>query len=1194
MPSDNRVTLIIDAKNLAKGELRKLEGDINRTNKALRDTARSARDADKGTTTSMRNMSQAGDRAADTLGRVGRSADRASTSLGTRLRGAMSGVSAGARRMRTSIGAVSRSFNDLKMRADAAQSGLIALAIGSGAFAVGAGLAVKSTIQAAANMEKLEAGLTAVAGSSKEANRVLTRLLEVAKQPGLGVPEAVKGSTNLQSVGISADFAASLLEELGNSLARIGAGKVELEGVVLGIRQMVSANKVLQEELNQITSRIPDLNAVLINTFGSARAEDLQKMNVSVNEFLKVLLTGLQGLQRVGNTTANAMENLSDSFDQTKARIGEAFLPAVKAVLTGLGDLFDRIKALSDTDIQVAAWGVAVAGALAAVTAGVAILVALLPSLSAGIGVLSTAVLPALISPVGLVVAGFVALAAAVVYFVAKSKLAKKPADELADSIAAGKRNIDGQIKSLEDQASQLRTNRDLLREVSEASDSTADASARIAVIDEQLEKNKQMVGELRSQLKVNLDNDDSIEAQNTKIKSQLVDLGKSTKELQVRRDLLRETLELLGKDDIGESNKLLADRIKLIDVELEQNVLLTDEQKRQLALAKEKLVLDQKNAVVERDRLRAEQVSNEERKQQLGEEIAALKSTLDATPVGGRNVESRGIMFARLQDMEKESRGLVTEMLKTGNQIARLNQLLDEAATPADQRAAGVQPTGLEDQQAISRANEIKKAREKLSVKFKSREHDIVNEDSIASVETQIRQLEKMIALEGDKHGKNKQYFLDESNRLLALARLRLSDLQAIKDAEDAEKDRLRGVKSRSREQESIARSQASDRERLLGQLESIEVEFAKLGKSDVSGFQRLQEKLQDLGDANGDQLEQVPELMVMYKRLSDGLARDLKLAPVIAQAERIGEVLLDIKRRVAAGDRSVADFGIDFDFEGATLDELRSMEAELAGMVDQNRKYFEQYPAGLAYIQQIVNLIRAAKIETHGLARAEKDRQEQFGDVKAALRVIDETSDIFEDAFDHEAARERREAEIQKFSEGVSRAVTQVPIDFVGGLFERREALSRLNEELVSLEEGKRDEMRRIANDEFLTQQQKNEQIVALEHATAQERVGIEQQMASARKGVFSDMVGSFIKDLARLVSSAVQQRVAQSLTDTIFSTISKSTAGGGPLSFLFGGAGAAGGGAGAGAAGLGVLANPWLAGWSCGGGIVGRSFL
>ena len=119
-------------------------------------------------------------------------------------------------------------------------------------------------VNAAADLEKLTQGLTAVAGSSREAAEQRDRLRQVAKLPGLGLEEAVEGSINLQAVGLSSQQAEAALMSFGNALATVGKGKAELDGVILALTQMAAKGKISAEEINQIGERVPQIRAVML------------------------------------------------------------------------------------------------------------------------------------------------------------------------------------------------------------------------------------------------------------------------------------------------------------------------------------------------------------------------------------------------------------------------------------------------------------------------------------------------------------------------------------------------------------------------------------------------------------------------------------------------------------------------------------------------------------------------------------------------------------------------------------------------------------------------------------------------------------------------------------------------------------------------------------------------------------------
>src|SRR5699024_3689569 len=84
-------------------------------------------------------------------------------------------------------------------------------------------------VRAYGRLEALEKGLAAVAGSTEAAKSQLNDLREVAKLPGLGLEEAVRGSISFQAIGISADVAKNAILQFGNAVATVGKGRAELD-----------------------------------------------------------------------------------------------------------------------------------------------------------------------------------------------------------------------------------------------------------------------------------------------------------------------------------------------------------------------------------------------------------------------------------------------------------------------------------------------------------------------------------------------------------------------------------------------------------------------------------------------------------------------------------------------------------------------------------------------------------------------------------------------------------------------------------------------------------------------------------------------------------------------------------------------------------------------------------------------------
>lgn len=184
------------------------------------------------------------------------------------------------------------------------------------------GLATAS-IQAYGDIQALQKGLESITGSVSVANREFEKLKEVAKLPGIGLQEAVKGSINLQAIGLSAGTARKVLLEFGNAVASVGKGRVEFERAIYGITQLANTPFPLGEDLNIIADALPQVRTLLQDAFGKTRSDDLAKMGVTSKQILDVILKGLGDLPRVSGGIKNSFENLKDSLQQNLARVGK-------------------------------------------------------------------------------------------------------------------------------------------------------------------------------------------------------------------------------------------------------------------------------------------------------------------------------------------------------------------------------------------------------------------------------------------------------------------------------------------------------------------------------------------------------------------------------------------------------------------------------------------------------------------------------------------------------------------------------------------------------------------------------------------------------------------------------------------------------------------------------------------------------
>lgn len=279
------------------------------------------------------------------------------------------------------------------------------------------GMATKSAL----DMEKLNAGLTAVMGSADRASAEFVKLREVAKLPGLGLKEAVQGSINLQAAGLSADLARRALQSFGNALATVGKGKNELDGVILALTQMQGKGKVAGQEIQQLAERVPQIRQIMMAAFGTADTEKLQKMGLTSEQFISRIITELEKLPPVATTASGQLENLGDTIDQALLPLGKRITALIAPAVAMLDPLVANLGAAFDslaTPIQyviIAIGAVAAAiGPLLVSAGGLAFAITSITGLMATLGITTMAALTpilVIVAKVALVIAGLAAVA---------------------------------------------------------------------------------------------------------------------------------------------------------------------------------------------------------------------------------------------------------------------------------------------------------------------------------------------------------------------------------------------------------------------------------------------------------------------------------------------------------------------------------------------------------------------------------------------------------------------------------------------------------------------------------------------------------------------------------------------------------------------------------------------------------------
>ena len=277
-------------------------------------------------------------------------------------------------------------------------------------------------------IDSLKRGLISFSGSAQLAEEEFTKLREVAKLPGIGLEEAVKGSINLQAIGMSADDARVAMKAFGNAIATIGGGKENFDLAIRGFSQLTNASKPLQQDLYQIANQLPQVNKLMIDAFGTNRAEDLAKMGISGKQLADFLVVELGKLPPVAGGIKNSFENMSDSVKISLASFGEAIeknfdisgkLNAMSDWVAKVANGFSQLQPWVQKTILTVVGLVAAAGPLLLIIGGI---VQIMPTLIAGFAAIKGAIMAItlvsapMILEIGLMVAAVASLAAIGIY----------------------------------------------------------------------------------------------------------------------------------------------------------------------------------------------------------------------------------------------------------------------------------------------------------------------------------------------------------------------------------------------------------------------------------------------------------------------------------------------------------------------------------------------------------------------------------------------------------------------------------------------------------------------------------------------------------------------------------------------------------------------------------------------------------
>jgi tape measure domain-containing protein len=155
---------------------------------------------------------------------------------------------------------------------------------------------------------------------------------------------AAKATLQLQAAGMSAADAFKTIRTLQNAIGSGGGGSEELGRFIYGLQQLYASPKPLAEELGQLKEALPVTAKLLTQAFGSARAEDLQKLNLTGKQVAETLLKMAEAMPKMARGLGGEIDALNAKFNNLKETIGESSAQVLKPAATSTSFLLDVLN----------------------------------------------------------------------------------------------------------------------------------------------------------------------------------------------------------------------------------------------------------------------------------------------------------------------------------------------------------------------------------------------------------------------------------------------------------------------------------------------------------------------------------------------------------------------------------------------------------------------------------------------------------------------------------------------------------------------------------------------------------------------------------------------------------------------------------------------------------------------------------
>lgn len=207
--------------------------------------------------------------------------------------------------------------------------------LGQMAGALGAAFTFRELVTAAAQMEQLRSGLTAVTGDAAKAGQELEFVRKVAIRIGADVTEVGKAFLGLSAAtkgtAVEGEPTRQVFESVATAMGKAGKSSAETANALQALAQMASKGVVQSEELRgQLGEALPGALNAAAKGLGITTA-DLMKLveegKIAASDLFPALAKGLDDLYGgapSAQTLSQEITNIKNSFTEMAANIGDS------------------------------------------------------------------------------------------------------------------------------------------------------------------------------------------------------------------------------------------------------------------------------------------------------------------------------------------------------------------------------------------------------------------------------------------------------------------------------------------------------------------------------------------------------------------------------------------------------------------------------------------------------------------------------------------------------------------------------------------------------------------------------------------------------------------------------------------------------------------------------------------------------